>query len=368
MNSAIALFLPSLAGGGAERVFVDLANQFVARGLRTDLVLANARGPYRAEVDGQVRVIDLGSYRLLRALPKLAGYLRRERPAVILSGLDHANVVAVLARGLARVPVRCVISMRSVPTDVYARAGSLRSRVLLQFLRRTYRRADAIVANSLAVAVDLQRLLDPPLPPMHVIHNPIDLAQVETRSQEPFAHEWVAPGSPPLVLGVGSLAPLKDFSTLIRAFAILRRTHTGRLVLLGEGPERGKLESECRVAGVADDVLMPGFATNPFTWMRRASVLVSASVTEGFPNASLQALSLGVAVVSTNVGGSSELLEGGRWGRLVPAGEPEPMAEAIAASLDAGPPADGRLRAAEFAHDRVATQFLKILLPGETFA
>ncbi len=368
MKPAVALFLPSLAGGGAERVFVDLANEFAARDLRTDLVLASAEGPYRTEVDGRVRVIDLKSDRLLRALPRLAGYLRRERPTAILSGLDHANVVAVLARKLSRVPVRCVISMRSVPSDVYARAGSLRSRVLLRFLRGTYRRADAIVANSRAVAADLGRLLDPPLPPLHVIHNPIDLARVETRSREPLAHPWAADGAPPLVLGVGSLTPLKDFATLIRAFAILRTTHTSRLVLLGEGPERGKLESECRAAGVSDDVLMPGFASNPFSWMRRARVLVSASVTEGFPNASLQALALGLAVVSTNVGGSPELLESGRWGRLVPAGEPEPMAAAIAASLDAGPQADGQLRAAEFALDRVADQFLKILLPGETSA
>jgi glycosyltransferase involved in cell wall biosynthesis len=366
VKPAIALFLPSLAGGGAERVFVDLANHFAARGLRTDLVLASARGPYRTEVDGQVRVIDLKSERLLRALPNLVGYLRRERPAAILSALDHANVVAVLARKLARVPVRCVISMRSVPSDVYARAGSLRSRVLLRFLRGTYRHADAIVANSRAVASDLGRLLESPLPPLHVIHNPIDLARVEARSREPFEHPWTAPGAPPLVLGVGSLAPLKDFATLIRAFAILRRTHASRLVLLGEGPERGKLESECRAAGVADDVLMPGFAANPFTWMRRARVVVSASVTEGFPNASLQALALGIAVVSTDAGGSPELLDGGRWGRLVPAGEPGPMAAAIAASLDAGPQADVRQRAAEFALDRIAGQFLKILLPGET--
>jgi len=366
VKPAIALFLPSLAGGGAERVFVELANQFSSLGLRTDLVLASAEGPYRSEVDGRVRVIDLKSDRLLRALPKLTSYLRRERPAVILSGLDHANVVAMLARGLADVPVRCVISMRSVPSEVYARAGSLRSRTLMYFLRRTYRRADAIIANSRAVAADLGRLLEPPLPPLHVIYNPIDLERVETRSREPLEHPWAAPGSPPIVLAVGSLSPLKDFATLIRAFAILRRTHSSRLVLLGEGPERGKLESECRAAGVADDVLMPGFTPNPFAWMRRARVLVSASVTEGFPNASLQALALGVAIVSTNVGGSPELLEGGRWGRLVPAGEPEPMAAAIAASFDAGPRADGQLRAAEFALDRVADQFLKILLPGET--
>ena len=366
-DSAIALFLPSLAGGGAERVFVDLANEFAARGRRVDLVLAAAEGPYLHDVSSTVRVVDFKAPRMLRALPQLVRYLRTERPAAILSGLDHANIVAVLARRLAGGKTRCVISMRCVPTEVYRRAGMGGNRVLVQLMRATYGFADAIVANSHAVAVDLARLLRMPVDEIEVIYNPLDLARIEELSHAPLAHDWLADGAVPVVLGVGSLSPLKDFATLIRAFAIVRSRRLCRLVILGEGPERERLQAVTRQAGVEDDVFMPGFDGNPFPWMRRARVFVSSSVTEGCPNALMQALSLGQAIVSTDAGGSPEILESGRWGRLVPVERPGAMAAAIDDCLDAPAIPRARDRAADFSHDRIAHRYLEVLLPGERF-
>jgi len=360
----VALFLPSLDGGGAEGVFVELANEFAARDLRVDLVLAFARGPYTGDVSPRVRIIDFKSARVLGALPKLVRYLRLERPAALLSGLDHANVVAVLARQIARSDTRCVISMRAVPSAIYRLDGSGGSRMLLRFMKVAYRFADAIIANSSAVALDMSKLLRIPIDDVHVIHNPLNLPRIEQQSRAPIPHEWFANGAPPIVLGVGRLDPLKDFATLIRAFAIVRSRRACRLVILGEGPERSKLESLVRQAGIADDALMPGFEPNPFAWMRQASVFVSSSLTEGCPNALMQALSLGTRVVGTDcVGGTAELLEHGRWGTIVPVGFPGAMAAAIGDSLDAGANPDARLRAADFSHERIAQRFLDVLLP-----
>jgi glycosyltransferase involved in cell wall biosynthesis len=367
-GSAVALFLPSLAGGGAERVFVDLANEFAARGRRVDLVLAAAEGPYLQDVSSAVRIVDFKAPRMLRALPKLVRYLRAERPAAILSGLDHANVVSVLARRLAGGTTRCVISIRSIPSEVYRRAGTGGSKMLLRFMRAAYRFADAIIANSHAVAADLSRLLQIPVDQIEVIHNPLNLARIEESSRAPIEHEWLADGAAPVVLGVGSLSPLKDFATLIRAFAIVRSRRVCRLVILGEGPERERLQAAARHAGVADDVLMPGFVKNPFAWMRHAAVVVSSSVTEGCPNALMQALALGKSIVSTSaVGGSAEILENGRWGRLVPVEHPGAMAVAIEESLDAPTVASIRDRAAEFSLERIARDYLEVLFPRENF-
>jgi len=368
MSGAIALFLPSLEGGGAERVFVDLANEFAKQGRRVDLVLASTRGPYLTDVSTAVRVVDLAAPRVLAALPRLVRYLRRERPAALLSGLDHANVVAVMARRLAGGSTRCVISMRSVPSEVYGRADAAGSRVLLRIVKAAYRLADAIVANSEAVASDLARLLGMPASVIRVIYNPVDLRRIEEQSREPLAHPWFAEGAPPVVLGVGSLAPLKDFATLVRAFALLRASRGCRLVILGEGPERASLAAAADRLGVAGDFLLPGFQRNPFAWMRRAAVIASSSLTEGCPNALMQALALSKPIVSTSVGGSVELLEHGRWGRLVPAESPDLMAAAIAEHLAAGSAPDTRVRAAQFSLDRIAHQYLHMLVPAERAA
>jgi glycosyltransferase involved in cell wall biosynthesis len=312
-----------------------------------------------------VRVVDFKAPRILQALPRLVRYLRAERPAAILSGLDHANVVAVMARRLAGGSARCVISMRSVPSEVYRRADSNGSRLLMRFMKVAYRFADAIVANSHAVALDLSRLLRIPVEEIDVIYNPLNLACIETAGRSPLAHDWLAEGAPPVVLGVGSLTPLKDFATLIRAFVIVRSRRECRLVILGEGPERERLLAVAKQAGIADDVLMLGFVQNPFAWMRRASVFVSSSVTEGCPNALMQSLACGAPVVSTDAGGSSEILENGRWGRLVPVDRPGAMAAAIGECLDGGAKPGARARAADFSHERIARQYLEVLLPGE---
>lgn len=359
----IFLFLPSLDGGGAERVFVQLANEFAALGLRVHLLLAAARGPYLNEVAQRVRVTDLGARGVLRALPQLVRLLRSERPQAVLSALDHSNVVAILACWIAGTDTRCVISMRSVPSAVYREDRFPRNWVLPMLMRRCYRRADRIIANSQSVASDLTQHFRVPAQKLCVIYNPLDLQLIERKSRERVASPWLQRGSSPLILGVGSLAPLKDFPTLIRAFAIVRTARECRLAILGEGPDRRDLERLAASLGLQKDVHFPGFVDNPFAWMRLAQVVVGSSLTEGCPNALMQALAVGTAVVSTDcAGGCSEILEGGRWGRLVPIRDAQAMAAAILATMDGAQHADVSRRAADFAIADIARSYLRELL------
>lgn len=358
----VALFLPSLEGGGTERVFVELANEFAAHGARVDFALASARGPYLDEVSAGVRVIDFRARGVLHALPRLAHYLRSEHPRSMLSGLNHANVAAVLARRLSMTETRCVVSVRSLPTVVHREAGSKDSWALLQVMRLIYPLADAIVANSAAVAEDVSGLLRSRSPAPQVVYNPLNLPRIEALSRAEVDSSW-AEGAP-MVLGVGSLTVLKDFETLVRAFARVRAQRDCRLVILGEGPERPRLASLIRELGLERDAHLPGFVNNPFSWMRRAAVFVSSSLTEGCPNALMQALACGARVVGTDcAGGSAEILQQGAWGRLTPVGDPRAMAETILAAMDDTNAADSRRRAGDFAHDRIARRYLEILVP-----
>lgn len=239
----VALFLPSLRGGGAERVMVNLARGFSEKGLEVDLVLAKAEGPYLSEVPAGVRVIDLHSSRVLASLPGLVRYLRRERPQAILSTLDHANIVALWARKLARVPNRLVVRVATNLSQSASNTSSARGRLMPRLIHKFYPWADAVVAISQGVADDLVKTARLSRERIQVIYNPVVTPEILEKAEEPLNHPWFAPGEPPVILSAGRLTKQKDYPTLIRAFALVRRERPARLMILGEGEERPKLEA-----------------------------------------------------------------------------------------------------------------------------
>ena len=330
----IALFVPSLIGGGAERSMVHLANGMVARGVSVDLILVKARGPYLSQVSPLVRMVDLGAARVSACLPALVRYLRRMRPAVLLSTLNHANVVAVAATRLARVPTRTVVRQANTLSMSARGASRLIPRFMPFLVRRVYPWAGGIVAVTQGVARDLAAVANLPLDRIQIIPNPVVTSELFALANERAEHAWLDTGEDPVVLGVGRLTKQKDFPTLIRAFDEVRRRCPARLIILGEGEERPKLESLVKELRLNEVVSLPGFVRNPFAYMARAAVFVLPSVWEGLPGALIQALACGVPVVATDcVGGSREILGGGRYGRLVPVGDTGALADAIGAVI-----------------------------------
>jgi glycosyltransferase involved in cell wall biosynthesis len=359
----VALFLPSLAGGGAERVMLLLAGAFAARGLTVDLVVACACGPYASHIPAGVRLVDLGTSGALRALPALVRYLRAEHPPVLLSALDNANLVALWARWIAGVKTSVLVSVHSQLSNKYLNRR-LRDRLMPWLLRRTLCAADAVVAVSRGVADDVARVTGVPCTRIHTIHNPVVPSDLDDSVCAPVDDPFFAPSAPPVVLGVGRLVPEKDFATLLQAFARVRAQRDARLLILGEGPERQSLEALAVELGIAADIHLPGFKVNPFAYMRRARVFALSSVHEGFGNVLAEALATGTAVVSTDCpSGPAEILEHGRYGALCPVGQPEMLANAILKSLDA-PEYDADLASyasARFGVDVAAERYLTLL-------
>jgi glycosyltransferase involved in cell wall biosynthesis len=333
-RARVALFLPSLEGGGAQRVMLNLAIGFAQRGFPTDLVLASAEGAYLAQVPPAVRVIDLHAPRVLRSFGPLVAYLRRERPLVLLAALDHANLVAMAAARMAGGKTRTVISIHCTFPRETGWTG-IRESAIPRLLGRLHHWADAIIAVSEGVADDLVSKTGIPRERVDVIYNPVITPALLPAAAERPSHPWFEDLGDPILLGVGRLTPQKNFALLIDAFAIVKRDHDARLVILGEGPERAALDARIRGYGLQESVALPGFLENPYACMARAALVVLSSDFEGLPTVLIESLAVGTPVVATDCeSGPREILRGGALGDLVPVGDVAAMARAIAHVLD----------------------------------
>lgn len=341
----VALVIHSLDCGGVERITVNMLQHLAASGHRADLLLRVAKGEFLADLPPEVRVVELGRSPV-RALLRLIGYLRRERPRNLLSLMYPQNELALLARSLAGTPVRTLVSVRSMlggQHETVAFRSRLMRLVHAAWVRllasRCYPHADGIVAVSDGAARDVAKLTRLPASRITVIPNPVIRPRLFAKASEPPTHRWFGADQPPVILAVGRLHPIKDFKTLVEAFALVRSRRAARLLILGDGPERDRLRRRAEDLGVAADVALPGFAANPYSAMRSAAVLALTSRFDALPAVLIEALALGTPVVATDCpSGPAEILRGGRYGELAPVGDSERIASAILRSLDGTAP------------------------------
>jgi glycosyltransferase involved in cell wall biosynthesis len=386
----VGIYIRSLASSrGAEQVAAAVARGLAERGHAVDLLLEEPGGWLVEELtahDPPLRVVNLRasgvgrlSHRLAQGrataaalfapsgwrgasaswvapllrvvsgddppLAALADYAARTRPDAMLAFLNYPSVVLALLRPLTDARIRRVVSIQNHISTAAERSRSRWVRSVPDLMRRLLRDVDAIAAASRGVGADVASLAGPAADRVRVIYNPGYRAEVASLASEPSKHAWLDAPGPPVVLAAGKLKPQKDFPTLLRAFAALRRERPVRLVVLGEGSDRDALVALAKELGVAADVDFAGFVRNPYAFYARASVFALSSAWEGFGNVVAEALACGCPVVSTDCpSGPAEILDGGRFGRLVPVGDAAALAAALAATLDA-PPDRERLRA-----------------------
>lgn len=334
----LAFFVPTLAGGGAERVVVTLANAFAEAGHSVDLFLTSRRGPQSDLVSPQVSVVDFGCQHTWRAVPALVETLRQRQPDVLVSALFSATVAAYASTAWMqvrseRVPHLCATVHSPLPrTEV----RSIRAHLLVRAARVALRRIETVVAVSQSTARDLVRHTGRNRDRIDVIHNPIDIDAVQSGAQAPSPHAWFQENAP-VVVSAGRLHPQKDHRTLLHALARVREKDRVRAVILGEGPERKRLEEQSRELGIFPDTAFPGFVENPYAFMERADVFAFPSPAEAFGNVVVEALACGTPVVATeSSGGPVEILrtDDATYGSLVPPHDPAALADALAAVLN----------------------------------
>jgi glycosyltransferase involved in cell wall biosynthesis len=325
----IVVLMHNFAGGGAERMFIRLANGFAGRGVAVTVVAVSADGVLQSEIAPEVRTIDLACRRTFAAIRPLREILRQLRPTALLSGLVHVNTLAVLAlRGLRERP-RLVLSERNTPSRDMLHSGSPMVFAAHLVMPWSYRQADAVIAVSAGVARDLARVARLGRHRITVLPNPVVADDFEARAAAALDVAWPELSNRPVLLSAGRLEPQKDFATLVRAVARLGCERPCELVILGEGVERPRLEALACELGIAERVHLPGFSKRAPAAMRRADLYVLSSRFEGSPNALVEAMAAGTPVVATDCrSGPREILRDGALGALVPVGDAAGLAGA----------------------------------------
>lgn len=341
---------------------LNLAEGFCERGFEVDIVTPQVQGEFQAYVPRKARVVNLQAMRVLTSLPKLVRYLRRERPAAVLTAMEHSSVIAIWARAIARVPTAIMATVHTNLSEVVKHAPSRKVRLVPLACRCFLHRADAVVAVSQGVADDLVEHAPKCQARIKVIYNPIISSNILSQAKQPVDHVWFGPERAPVILGVGRLVQQKDFATLIRAFALLRQQRPVRLLILGEGEERPQLEALAAELGVQHDVSLPGYEENPYKFMSKAALFVLSSAWEGFGNVLVEALAVGAPVVATDCkNGPREILEVVRQGKLVRVGDVDGLAKEMLASLDEKPEAASTAALRVFTMDYVADSYAALL-------
>lgn len=413
-GTRVALLVGRLSGGGYCRVAAALAGAFARAGYRAEIVTFKTPDIPPTPLAEGVTVVRLGAPAagesergllrwagrhpgvswslllrqalisrlpfarpyagasrlwLLRSVRESARYLADFRPTVLYPVGETANLLAVAARTLSDAPTRVIAGLHAAAPRRRAAAGDTgwwRARLLARGNRRALHRADGIIAVSRGLADEWAEEAAIPRSRIAVVHNPVVGRGLSALAASPLHYPWFREGGPPLILGAGRLEPQKDFETLLRAFAAVRRRRPARLAILGDGPLLPAIRGLADRLGVRREVLFPGFVSNPFAWMARAGVFALSSKWEGFGMVLVEALACGCPVVSTDCpSGPAEILDGGAYGRLVPVGDPQAMAEAILETLDRPPERDLlRRRGARFSEDRALPGYARFVPPA----
>ena len=345
-------------------MMVTLANAFAERGYTVDLVLASATGPYLSEVSVAVNVVDLGRSRVITSLPRLVRYLIQRKPTALLSAMGHANLVALLAKKLSGENTRVVVSEREDPSVRRGDLRNIRSSIIDFANRHFYAKADGIHAVSYGVGRAVARKFGLPVESVQVVYNPIDIKHISRLADEKVTKRLMVDNECSLIVSAGRLSKQKDYSTLVKALSLVRQDIDACLVILGEGDMRGELEQQISELGLEKHVMLPGFFENPFSVMKRADLFVLSSLWEGLPNVLIQSMACGTPVVSTDCpSGPSEILENGKWGRLIEVGDANALALAIIGTLNEEAHPDVVKRAGDFSIDKGVAGYLDLLLP-----
>ncbi len=326
----VAVFCPSLIGGGAERSAIFIGKTLEEAGYAVDLVIADNRGELVDDPFVTSHLVDLGVTQPLLALPAYLRYLRREKPDLVISLVHSANFMSGI--GAWRVPdVPVIVGVHNTLVKQNRDQWWIRRWFGFRPERFLYRHVRIVQAVSEELANQSGQLFDVPHDKLRVTYNSALMPKteqsepVETSAEELAEIEALSP----YLVSVGRLAPIKHFDLLIDAFARARLPANWRLVLVGDGPEKANLQSQIETLKLQRRVVLAGYRSPVTPWMERARGFLFASRGEGFGLVVHEALLAGLPIAATACPGVNEVLDYGELGRLVPQEDADALARAM---------------------------------------
>lgn len=361
-RKTVAVVLPDLRPGGAERLHLDLSREWGRDGIKTDFCLRSAYGNLIGFLPDTSRVFDLKSPRVRHVFFPLVNYLREEKPDAVIAAMWPLTIIVPLAAKYAGFKGRVIVSEHSPLSLAYSDKGKFHRKVMQLSQRLCYPLSDMVVAVSLGVSSDLSQLSGIDAGEFTVIHNPAAKGVVNFEVGRPALLQGVAG---PLVLSVGTLKKVKRYDLLIEAFSKLPRDLNATLAIVGEGAERRRLMRLAESLNISDKVLMPGYIEDPGSWYAHADVFALSSEYEGFGNVIVEALEYGLPVVSTDCPyGPSEILAGGKYGTLVACNDSDALSAGISMALSNRPDPEPLFqRARDFDIGVIAKRYLDVIFP-----
>jgi glycosyltransferase involved in cell wall biosynthesis len=328
----ISILTHNISGGTFTNLCMALIRGFQELGVDCNLVVLDATDQELAKYP-DIPIVTLNVKRTTFSLMATVRYLRAYQPDILLPMPWYFNIVAIWAKYLSGAKTKVILgehNIISLEASIEHR-DKLHLRFLPILMRYTYPYGDGLVGVSKDTITDLTETLKIGAKiPMQVILNPINPDRVQQLAKEPIDHPWFHSSDIPTIVTVARLAKQKQLDGLIRAFAEVVKVTPARLLILGEGPLRVELEHLCQELGIAAAVSMPGYDPNPYRYMAKCDLFVLASAWEGCPIALQEAMACGAAVVVTDApGGMKDIIEDGKYGMMVPTGDPDALAAGI---------------------------------------
>lgn len=365
-NCDIAILLPDLKIGGAEKLHVAIANEWASKNYKISFVLFKRQGELLDEVSKNIEIYELNVSNSRNAIFPLIKYLKKNKPKILIAAMWPLTFIAPLAAFASCFHGEILISEHEPLISSHKNLGLIHNFFLKATVAIGYRLSDFKVAVSAGVAKDMSKLSLLDKKEINVINNPVikknlslvynfpDLLNVEGAYK---------------ILSVGTLSKVKRHDLLLRAFSKLN-IDKAVLCILGDGPQRNELESLAKDLNIENRILMPGFIIDPSPWYSKSDLFVLTSDYEGFGNVIIEALDHGIPVVATDCPyGPREILVNGEYGTLVPVGDVDALSTAIRSELFKEHDYEKlKFRAQQFTVDKIANQYIELLLGSENLS